>query len=558
MDKYDVVIVGGGPGGSAAAYYLASKGYDVIVIDKAKVPGQKNVTGGVLYGSFIKGYGLIDLMPNFEKEAPLERRVVDYRLVILSRVKGDRYKFLEVREDSLLGRVLHEDSNTGHDYTVLRAKLDRWFSSKVEEVGGILVTGTAVEDLIFDGGKVVGVRTHRGEEVYGDVVIDASGVTSKLVIRAGLRDNLKPDQVYYGLKQVYELDEETINNRFGVKPGEGVAMAIIGDFLRGMEGGAFLYTNRNTISVGLAVEMSSMLNSINQNIHEVGKPLDVLEDLLTHPYISRLLDGAKLVEYSAHLIPRGARVMLSKPYAPGFLVVGDALGTFTKINDLIDGMRRAIASGIMAAQAYEYAKKLGDFGDRGLSVYRELLAPIYRDIGRYRRNALLTENKLVYVYGYRIALKVLGREGRGTVAREYRDATQRIQERTGLLTYEEDKEYSHITVNYDAANKDPLKMWVTACPMNCYTLVVEGKGVFASFHDLYRYNLELLSRRLGKPKEVLIRDAVRETWNDVAKGQVRFDHVACVACGTCWVIGPPDVIVLNPERDGKGVKYRYG
>lgn len=563
MDKYDVVIVGAGLGGLAAAYYLASRGYDVIVLEKAKVPGQKNVTGGVLYGAYREGYGLIDLIPSFEKEAPLERRIVKFKLAIVSNPMNEngssRYRVFEVDENSPLYRVIHYPGETGHDYSVLRARFDRWFASKVEEVGGLVVTGVGVEDAIVENGRVVGVVTHRGEEVRADLVIDASGVESVLAEKVGLRPHLTPDKVYHGIKFVYKLDEDTINKRFNVKSGEGVALAIMGDFLRGAVGGGFLYTNRDTLSVGLVLEMDSMLDVLKNHVDEVGKPLDILEDMVNHPYLAQLLEGGKIVEYSAHLVPRYSSLP-PRPYVPGYLAVGDALGVFVKIGDMIDGMRRAIATGIMAAQTYEHARKVGDFGNKGLAIYEELLKPIYEDIRKYMNLSPITESRLLYSSGYRVVLRLFGRDavGRRIAVGERRDAAQRIQELTGLLVYDEDKEYSHIKVNYELANKDKWKMWVAACPMGCYSLYLEDKGVFISFHDLYKYNLRMLSQRLNKPISEVKDEALRETFKDIERGQVKFDHVACVACATCWVIGPPSVIQYGPEREGHGVKYTYG
>ena len=138
-----------------------------------------------------------------------------------------------------------------------------------------------------------------------------------------------------------------------------------------------------------------------------------------------------------------------------------------------------------------------------------------------------------------------------------RDVIQRIQERTGLLDYDEDKERSHIQVNYELCNKSESKGWIPTCPFNCYTLVLD-KGVFASFKDLYNHNLDLLSVESGKRTSTIKSKAKRMTKEDIIKGQVRFDHVACVGCGTCGIIEPPGAVLFGHENSGYGVQYRYG
>ncbi|MCS7146458.1 MAG: FAD-dependent oxidoreductase [Nitrososphaerota archaeon] len=562
---YDVIVVGGGNAGCAAANYLARKGVDVALLEKAQVPGQKNVTGGVIYTEYIRGYSLEDAFPGFREEAPLERRIVSHEVVVLSspetRDGKAVYKRTVIGEDSLLNRLGISGFNLAgsEGYSVLRAKFDKWMMKKVTESGGVVVTYKSVKDLYFENNQVKGIVTD-SETVTCNLVIDASGVTSRLVDKAGLRPPLTPEKVYHGVKHVYKLSQEKIEERFGLKQGEGKAIFYLGDVMQGVSGGAFLYTNRDTLSIGIVASLDSFLRASLERMDTLGKPLEILESLESHPAVAPLLEGAELVEYSAHNIPKGYKTMLEQPYTSGYVVTGDALGAFVKIGGLIDGMRRAVATGIMAAEAYLRASKANDYSAKTLAVYKELLAPIYSDVRKSGRNAMLTESRVAYGLAPKLLLGLLGErvEAQSQVRSHSSevDAVKKIQERTGLLDYDEDKEYSHIKVDFDKASAQRLKMWVPACPVNCYTLVLE-KGVFASLKDLYRYNL---SRRLaeGIPENRARSLARMDTLDDMARARLNFDHVACVACGTCGVIGPTDVIDFGHEREGHGVRFKYG
>jgi electron transfer flavoprotein-quinone oxidoreductase len=109
-------------------------------------------------------------------------------------------------------------------------------------------------------------------------------------------------------------------------------------------------------------------------------------------------------------------------------------------------------------------------------------------------------------------------------------------------------------VDTQLASKSITKPWVPACPTNCYTIFTP-KGVFASYKDLYQHNLDALKDASGKVDGA---KALASTLEDVASAQLRFDHIACVACGTCGAIGPPDMVTFGHEREGHGVRYRFG
>lgn len=561
MNKYDVIVVGAGVGGSASALQLARAGLDVLILDKAKVPGHRNMTGGVLFGRYIDKYSMSDLIPNFPNEAPVERKISDHVVYGISdpSIKTGSYK-VKSFSNSILAKlgVFRSDFSTGTDFTVLRGKFDRWLSRQAIAAGAMLATETTVEDLLIENDTIVGVLTPK-ESIYSDLVIDASGVTSTLVEKAGLRRRLDPTNVYHGIKHLYSLTSTAIEEKFRVAKDQFKAMLFLGDFMRGVQGGGFIYPNKDTISVGLVLSLKSLQDGAIKNLHQWGKPLDLLENFEAHPMISPYLDSASLMEYSSHNIPKGPSCMLKRPYTNGFLVIGDALGSFVKIGPMIDGMRRAIASGMMAAEICISAKRASDYSHKILSLYSNLLAPIYKDIRAAGRDSLLLENRIAYntipklLFKYDPTVTDVPCELKIS---EGRDAVQRIQDRTSLLDYQEDSDYSHIRVNHELLDESASKPWISLCPTNCYTLVLD-KGVFASFKDLYDYNRALLAKEPNADGRI-DRDVADLTRKEISKGHVRFDHIACVGCGTCGVLGPPEAVQFGHELNGNGVKWKFG
>lgn len=555
--------MGAGPAGSAAALALARKGTNVLMLEKAKIPGERNMTGGVLYGDFPGGLGLISLVPDFESSAPLERHMLSHEVVVLGptdTAKGES-RYYRLSKTSLPARLglFNLRFETGHDYTVLRRPFDRWFANLAVQEGAMLSTETTVEGLVKEGGSVVGVRTTK-EELRAKLVIDSSGVTSGLVEEAGLRARLSPRQLYHGMKRVYKLDAATIEKRFRVAPGKGRSIFFLGEFMHGIGGGAFVYTNRDTLSVGLVVSMESLLRATTERFDRVGKLIDVQDEFEAHPMVAELLEGAQVLEYAAHNIPKGYKSILKTPYTDGFLVAGDALGSFVKVGPMIDGMRRAITSGMVASRTYLEASSSGSFRARNLSRYRDYLTPIYEDVNKSGRDSFVSESSFTYrtlprlIFGTRLVSSTYRFEPHRE--KDLGDATQRVQNGTSLLNYDEDNDYSHIKVDQDAASRSVTKPWVPACPTNCYTLHTP-KGVYASFKDLFDHNLAAIVAAGGTEGSSRGK-AFSQTQQDIASGRLRFDHVACVACGTCGAIGPPEMVSFGHERGGHGVRYAYG
>jgi len=414
-DRFDVVVVGAGPAGSAAALTMARQGVDVCVIERGEYPGAKNVFGGVVYK-----WPLEKLVPKFWESAPLERRMVDHRLVILDKEAGFTVSF---RDDHL-----GEEARGG--FTALRSKFDPWFAQKAEEAGAILITGMPVSDVILQDGRVVGVRTGEGKEneVYAKAVVAADGVMSTVLQKAGIRGPPNPDEVAIGVKEIVELPPETIESRFNAKKGCGARLEFFGAVTKGKAGGGFVYTNTNTLSVGVAILLSHLMELKL-------KPYELLDEFKSHPYVAPLLEGGKVKEYQAHLIPEGGYTSIPPLVSKGVLAVGDA----AMLCLYPEGTNMAMASGMIAGEVLARAKKNDDFSDNRLSEYRKQLEESYvmKEHKRKKNYGAVLKNDKRFFNDYPSLIAEILRElvtvdgvDKGA---KHSEARKKIRERVGYL-----------------------------------------------------------------------------------------------------------------------------
>jgi electron transfer flavoprotein-quinone oxidoreductase len=352
MEKIDVVIVGGGLAGLSCAYSLAGEDLTVLVLERGDFSGSKNVTGGRIYMGPIRA-----LMPDLWEEAPFERHVTKEALTLMAEGSSTT---IQLSSQKMSQRPYPS-------YTVLRSTFDRWFADKVMEKGVYVVPEKRADDLILENGRVVGVKTGE-EEIGAEVVVAADGVLSFLAEKAGLRKPFEPQHFAIGFKEVIQLPREKIEDRFGLSGDEGTAHLFVGSLTKGVMGGGFLYTNLESISLGMVIG----IDAINKR-EPREEVYPILDEFKESPDVRKLIEGGTLVEYSAHLIPEGGINVMPKLYADGILIVGDAAGFGLNMLITVRGMEYAVASGVMAAEAIKEAKKKGDFSARSLAHYEDLL-----------------------------------------------------------------------------------------------------------------------------------------------------------------------------------------
>jgi electron transfer flavoprotein-quinone oxidoreductase len=363
-EKFDVIVIGAGPSGNAAAYTAARAGLSVLQIERGESPGSKNVQGAILYSDALER-----IIPDFREDAPLERHLIEQRVWMLD-------------EQSYVGSTFRsQEFNTPpyNRYTIIRAQFDKWFSRKVQDAGALVICETTVTGLHMDGKRVVGVQTDRiGGSVYADVVILADGVNSLLAKKAGFHPELRPRDVALAVKEIHFLPDTTIESRFNIGPEEGVAIEMAGKITQGMVGTGFLYTNKESLTLGVGCLLSDL------RTHGI-TPHSLIERMKTHPAIAPLIEGGEMKEYSAHLIPEGGYNAIPTIHGDGWLMVGDA-GMF--VNSVHrEGSNLAMTTGRLAAEtAIELRAEGKPCSAANLARYRAKLEEsfVMKDLKKYR------------------------------------------------------------------------------------------------------------------------------------------------------------------------------
>jgi len=381
----DAIVVGAGPAGAAAATVLARAGHSVILLERGSFPGSKNMYGGVVYPRILD-----QLHPEWWLDAPIQRWVTRRSTMVLTDTQALTVDF----------RSANWARPPYNGATAYRPDWDHWLAGKAEADGALLVCSTTATGLLRDAsGHVIGVSTDRPDgDLRANVVIACDGVNSFLAKEAGLYGEVDAANYTVGVKETIALPKDVIDERFGVRDREGVDIEILGG-TSGVNGGGFVYTNLDTLAVGVVLKLPKL------GAQKL-RPEEIIANLKAHPGIAPLVEGGEVKEYSAHVIPEAGLAMMPQLTGDGLVVAGDAAAMCLAAGIWLEGVNFAMASGMYAGEAAVEALAAGDTTAEGLAGYERRLNDTFvlRDHRKLRRApSLVLSDRVQHLYPDMIA-----------------------------------------------------------------------------------------------------------------------------------------------------------
>jgi electron-transferring-flavoprotein dehydrogenase len=544
--EMDVLIVGAGPAGLACALHLANlferhrsagKSPDlspenIYVLEKAREIGAHQLSGAILDPRALR-----ELVPDFEKSAPLDTPVT-----------GDAAFYLTESASFKLPITPPPLRNHGN-FVISLNKLVKWLGGLVEKKGVNLFTQFAGRELLYDRNGIAGVITEDkgidkqgkpkdnftpGYELRAKVTLLAEGprgsLTKELVNRLKLH-GLNPQVYGIGIKELWDVQAGRIDAGY-------VAHTLGWPLSSDIYGGGWVYGLRdNRVSLGMVVGL--------EYANPLFDPHEAFQKYKTHPFVKRILEGGKLVRYGAKTVPYGGWYSMPRTYVDGGLIAGDGASLLN--SERLKGIHTAIKSGMLAAETIYEALCAGDMSANALAVYQRKLEESWlkrelwavRNFHQAFHGGLwkgLFHAGLQFVSGGRGLIDPMRTEA------GYKDYKQLGRDRTlvdqstrfkgdGKLTFDRLTDVYHSGTRHEENQPCHLHVLDTnICSDRCV-------------------------REYGNPCQYFCPAAVYEMTMENGAPKLKINAANCVHCKTCDIADPYQIIDWVPPEGGGGPNY---
>jgi len=557
MMELDVLFIGGGVACLSGALHLSNllrehnkkveqegKGKKLDEFTIGLLEKGANIGSHCLSGAVMDPIALKELVPDFlQKGAPLEGAVTKEEVCLLT------------RNGRVRSPITPPPLNNHGNYIVSLAKLTTWLGSLVEENGVDVFPGFAGTEILYDGDRVIGVRTgdkgigpdgnkksnfEPGIDLRAKVTVFGEGtrgsLAKELIKRLNLADGKNPQTYVAGVKEVWEVPKGRL------EPGHVVHT--MGYPLKNTYGGGFIYGMKdNMVSVGLLTGLDSVDPFVDPHLG--------FQKFKLHPFVAEILNDGKLAQYGAKTAPVGGYFSIPKLAFDGGLLVGDSASLF--ISQKIKGIHVAMKSGILAAETVFDALLKDDFSEPQLKNYEASLYKSYVGKELYRvRNFHQAFQKglwlglikagFQYVLGGRILKGRLGTKPDYVHAKKVVDlygTDSPSEEQKGLIKFDGTRTFDKESDVYYSGTiheeQQPPHLNIPDLTI-CHTVCREEyQNPCTRFCPATVYEMEI-DEATGKPT-------------------LKLNFSNCVHCKTCDIKDPYENIIWVPPEGGGGPKY---
>jgi electron-transferring-flavoprotein dehydrogenase len=542
----DVLIVGAGPAGLACALHLSNliekhtaegkspqlSPENIYVLEKGRKIGAHQLSGAIM-----DPRGLRELVPDFEKTAPLDTPVT-----------GDAAYYFTQSGSWKLPITPPPLANHGN-YVISLNRLTKWLGGLVEKKGVNLFTQFAGASLIYEKEGISGVITEDkgrdkngkpkdnftpGYELRAKVTVLAEGprgsLTKELVNHFKL-DGLNPQAYGIGIKELWDVPPGRIETGF-------VAHTLGWPLDSSLYGGGWIYgLQQNRVSLGMVIALEYHNPQFD--------PHEAFQKFKTHPHIKKIIGGGKLVRYGAKTVPYGGWYSMPRPNVDGGLIIGDS-GSLLN-SQRLKGIHTAIKSGMLAAETIYETLCAQDTSAKSLAAYSQKLDASWikkelyavRNFHQAYKHGLwvgLAHTALQYVSGGRGLIDPMRAEAGYKEYNKLNRGKELIDQSTrfkgdGVLTFDRLTDVYHSGTRHE--EDQPCHLHVLE-PSICVDRCV---------------------REYGNPCEYFCPAAVYEMGMEKGAPRLKINFSNCVHCKTCDIADPYQIINWVVPEGGGGPNY---